>query len=204
MIYVSKERQSTYMIDRKFLIKQIKHPMYVELFGQQGDSLMDGEVMIHEEGLTTSGPQATFMIFDLLLLNGKRFIESKLSERLAMIGQGVIQPYRQRFPQYRSYPPNKPLTLSLEGSLNDGSDHPLAIRAKRFLRKHHLEEIIKFIKPSIHVENEYIYDDGDRRNKNDGIIFTPENEGYMCRNVQLLKWYVCVACVERRMRTTHQ
>lgn len=187
MLYVSHSRKATYLLDRKFLVKQLKHPMYAELWGSHGHSLIDGELVTHE-GVNSVGPQATFMIFDLILLNGDRIMEKRLSERLSSIGTGIVVPYRQRFPQYAAYPPFAP-TPSLTASSVDGSDHPIAIRAKAFHRKHHLKDgIIDHIKP--HGNGEYMYDDGKRRNKNDGVIFTPENDDYMCKNVQLLKWSV--------------
>ena len=204
MLYVSKERGSTFLIDRKFLIKQVRHPVYVELWGQGGDTLLDGELVLPECAAPPGQPQATFMVFDVLVLNGQRTLERKLSERLAQIGSGIVAVYRRRFPPAPpagaggtgatfasmqaaaiAAPPASP-----SGSgVDTASSHPVAVRAKAFHRKHHLKDgIFDHIRQV--GKDDYEYDDGKRKNKNDGVIFTPEDDSYWCKNVPLLKWSV--------------
>jgi predicted component of type VI protein secretion system len=107
MLYVSKERQAGYLIDRKFLVRQLKHPVYAELWGAQGDTLLDGELVIREQHAAHhhSGPSAgpgqplaNFMVFDALVVNGARTLEQKLSHRLEQIGRNVVVPYRNKYP----------------------------------------------------------------------------------------------------------
>jgi len=172
MLYVSKARASAYLIDRKFCVKQVRHTIYAELWGVDGDSLMDGELVVSKDHCGN-----TFMVFDVLVINGTRTLERKLSERLAHIGQDIVAPYRKRFP---------PATNTFEEQL---AYLPLIIRAKAFSRKHHLKAgVMDFIKPVPGAPNEWMYDDGKRRNKNDGVIFTPEDDNYWCKKVPLLKW----------------
>jgi len=203
MLYVSKERASTFLIDRKFLIKQLRHPVYVEMWGQGGDTLLDGELVLPECAAPPGQPQATFMVFDVLVLNGQRTLERKLSERLAQIGSGIVAVYRRRFPPAPpagagvagatfasmqaaaiAAPPASP-----SGSVGETPSHPVAVRAKAFHRKHHLKDgIFDHIRQV--GKDDYEYDDGKRKNKNDGVIFTPEDDSYWCKNVPLLKWSV--------------
>jgi hypothetical protein len=108
MLYVSKERQAGYLIDRKFLVRQLKHPVYAELWGAQGDTLLDGELVLreHHAAHPHSGPSAApgqqplanFMVFDALVVNGARTLEQKLSLRLEQIGRNVVVPYRNKYP----------------------------------------------------------------------------------------------------------
>jgi mRNA guanylyltransferase len=171
MLYISKDRQATFVIDRKFHVQQLKSPVYAEMWSTAGDTLIDGELVLSSDAT----PTTYFIAFDLILLQGERVLEKKLSERLGKIGMGIIKPYRERFPNYAK----------------DTSDHPLPIRAKNFVKKSALHEgLMKFIRPlgGPHGGGEYEYNDGKRRNKNDGVIFTPENDDYNCKNVQLLKW----------------
>lgn len=201
MLYVSKERGSTYLIDRKFFIKQLYHPMYVEMWAQGGDTLLDGELVLPECAAPPGQPQATFIVFDMLVLNGQRTLERKLSERLAQIGSGIVAVYRRRFPPApptgaggasTTFAPMQaaaaaPFPASPSGSGGDMVSHPVAIRAKAFHRKHHLKDgIFDHIRQV--AKDEYEYDDGKRKNKNDGVIFTPEDDSYWCKNVPLLKW----------------
>lgn len=366
MIFINRERQAAFIIDRKFAIRQVKHPAYAEMWATQGDSLFDGELVLfdpaHGVAPPAGQPLATFMAFDVLILNGVRMMERKLSERLMAIGNGIVGPYRKRFPPVTVSsapappPPAEPTPLTfaqmmaqeeetgkrlpsptpiaasaasstvtlpfssgvathptgvlwelftkpgemdvikiLEDELNEHSKpgafvwddtgftthaleglsrhvgqreidgvslfaiaivlyrsrllhwgnrgeivrpasfptrvpiaitsqlkaqintlaasirakkgiavtaasasssssatpapqpHPLAFQGKAFWPKRHLEErIMSHIRPL--GGHEYEYNDGKRRNKNDGVIFTPEDDDYWCRNVPLLKW----------------
>ena len=232
MIFISRERQATFIIDRKFAIRQVKHPAYAEMWATQGDSLFDGELVLfdpaHSHGVTPAPgqPLATFMAFDVLILNGVRMMERKLSERLMAIGNGIVGPYRKRFPPTaaaaqapqpppppeptpltfaqmmaqeeetgKRMPSPTPLVASASASSSSSSSataatpapHPLAFQGKAFWPKRHLEERIMSHIRSLG-GHEYEYNDGKRRNKNDGVIFTPEDDDYWCRSVPLLKW----------------
>lgn len=55
-----------YLIDRKFDFYVLQgFPLLVELFGQTGVTLLDGEMVRHAQT-----KQAMFMIFDIICLNG--------------------------------------------------------------------------------------------------------------------------------------
>jgi len=203
MLFITQSPPAAYLIDRKFTFQVLTHPIYTELWGKKGDTLVDGEVIQHEEHTRTamdaatrgefkSGhcpvPVATFMAFDLLVLHGERILDKRLSERLKGIGMGIVRPYRDRFPQYATFP----LIASTSQGSSSGSDHPLAVRAKSFSPKHRLQsDIFRYIREmtsQVDGSKYYEYNDGKRKNKNDGIIFTPEADDYFCRKVPILKW----------------
>jgi hypothetical protein len=182
MLYISVKTKCAYLIDRKFVIRQLRNqPVYAELYAQRGDTLLDGELILTKGFVAAGQAAATFMTFDALWVDGQCYMEQKLSHRLGTIGSCIIKPYRTRFP------PMPPAATATATTMLLTPLPALTIGAKAFHRKHHIKDgILELITSSGH--NEYEYNDGKRCNKNDGIIFTPESDEYWCRRVPLLKW----------------
>lgn len=155
MLYISKERQAAYLLDRKFLVRQLRHPVYAELWGAQGDTLLDGELVLRDPHGPPAAPGqslANFMVFDALVVNGQRTLEHKLSTRLEQIGRNVVIPYRAKYPPATnsSAAPPPPTTfaamLAAEGGAGGApaaaapvAQPPMSVGAKAFVRKHHLK-----------------------------------------------------------------
>jgi len=204
MLYVSHEPRGAYLLDRKFLVRQIRHPVYAELWGAQGDTLLDGELVMSAQPVAAGQPLANFMAFDALMVNGTRTLDKKLSQRLEQIGRHIVLPYRAKFPPQpvANAAPAQPTTfaemMAAEAAAGGAaaaspaaaaavSLPPVSVGAKAFVRKHHLKDGI-FDKIRHLGGDEYEYRDKSRCNKNDGVIFTPEDDDYFCKRVPLLKW----------------
>jgi len=159
--------ENVYMMDRKCRIKICTSKKYTESFKSclgKNNTVVVGE-WIHED--------SSLRLFDVLLYDGELFIQTGIDIRLKTLWMIVskISP-----------------TVHL----------PFTIRIKRIVALKYLQtQVMAYIKKeTMTKENslpycEYQYDDGKRRNKNDGLVFIPEKADYFCSNKQnglLLKW----------------
>ena len=168
MFYIPSKINNTtnycYLIDRKFTLYKIKDiTKYANLFGYE--TLVDGELLYNKDV-----QQWTLVIFDAICINSKYIAESKLTDRLIAIGQHIAKPYKNR---------DKNISLALN------------FRAKTMLPKQYISKLFNMIHQT-NKHNEYIYHDIKRqiKNRNDGIIFTPDNDNYLNEKLPkcLLKW----------------
>jgi len=205
MLYVSRERQAAYLLDRKFVVRQIRHSVYSELWGAQGDTLLDGELVMSAQPVATNQPLAHFMAFDALMINGTRTLNWKLSQRIEQLKLHVEKPFEAKFPPQPSAPA-QPTTfaemIAAEAAVAGTTATtpaaaaatvtvpypPISVGAKSFEKKQDLQRIFTKIHDLGGGEYEYRDEDKQRRNKNVGVIFTPQDDDYFCRRVPLLKW----------------
>jgi mRNA guanylyltransferase len=167
MLYISREQRTCFLLDRKFVVTRVADTAAcADLWARQGDTLLDGELL---RDIDDARPR--FATFDVLALDGIATGLLPLSKRLEHIGQGIVLPYRRQAPDVTAA-------------------WPLVVMAKAFFPKHHLSALLAHIKPIAGERDAYLYDDGKRRNKNDGLVFTPEDGGYLCKDAAapLLKW----------------
>lgn len=164
ILYVMASSKKVYVVDRKMKFMRVTkgEEMYVRLYGQGGDTVLDGEIIQNN-----NTPPLSMMVFDILVLNGERVAEKHLLERMSTIGTGVNLPYKK--------------------AIADGIAHLLSIRVKTFAKKHHIETLFNCIHYDA-ATSEYEYRDEKRHNRNDGLILTPADDTYFNKNAILLKW----------------
>lgn len=169
LLFYSSKRKQCYLIGRKFNLHKVPGDLLPQMFAGGGDSLLDGEIV---QELVGGQERPAYLVFDIVAFRGVHIGEEPLSKRLQQIGRAVGE-YRK-----------------LEGK----GSCPFVIQSKTFYKKEHVSEMLKKIERKVsskgHVE--YWFSEkrsaGLRRNRNDGIIFTPETGGYMQRHSSILKW----------------
>ena len=135
-------------------------------FSQDGkSSLLDTEIVTDDNG------EEKCKIFDAIVINGKRIAEQKFGYRRESI---------------------RNMVKKFDEIIND--DYSLMCTMRIYTKKYFLPSaqaindlfsMLKFDKCS----NCWKYHDPARGvNKNDGIIFVPEDDDYFCRRLPLLKW----------------
>lgn len=132
--------------------------------GTQGPSVLDGEIIAE---------QNVFLVYDIAAINGNNQIAAKrFSERLQTIAK-IINDVRQKIE-------NHP----------DGGTGRIDLQAKLFVPQREIDRILKKIHVLPNGQHEF-YDQGrNRRNKNDGLIFTADDDTYLQNQKEnsLLKW----------------
>jgi len=119
------------------------------------------------------------MIFDILYIEGKRVMDLKLSDRLHIIRDKIIAPFRH------TYSEQKQLLL------------PFVLLGKEYLEIHKINDVLSKIKeykdPNEPSGYRYLYENGKRFNDNDGLIFTSDDKCYKpnrCISLKRWKWPV--------------
>mmetsp|Transcript_3196 Transcript_3196/g.5964 ORF Transcript_3196/g.5964 Transcript_3196/m.5964 type:complete len:404 (+) Transcript_3196:63-1274(+) len=174
MLFYSETSRKCYLIGRKFDLRIVPGSYFPNLF-RGGDTLIDGELVSEvQKGVERD----TYLVFDVVAIRGRSYVNEKLLDRLKQIG-GVIGMYRQS---------------------KNMQEAPFALQSKTFKKKKHIGEILKMISRDDSDSNCSTQEshpifwfkeqrsNGWRKNKNDGLIFTPEHGGYMQRECPILKW----------------
>jgi hypothetical protein len=106
----------------------------------------------------------SLLLFDVLMIEGERVMD---------------------VPQFSARLERMNVELSKEGLFAG----PLKLIAKRFCKKARVaEDVFSHIHPSQSRRSEYVYEDDDRRNGNDGVIATPENGTFFEPTLPIFKW----------------
>jgi hypothetical protein len=142
-----------------------------------GPTLLDGELIDRPvvDGLpvTVGGPTKVFLVFDAIHVNGRRTADEKLLQRLRYIGESVRLPLREDERRRRE----RGLQLV-----------PLLCLGKTFRPASELLSIWGMVRDcdasTIHgvplaSPTTRVYVDGERVNLNDGLVFTPNEGGYL-------------------------
>eukprot|EP01083_Nonionella_stella_P274669 932474_1 len=168
LLYVTKD--AAFLIDRKFRLLNIESGFYHRELWISGDILLDGELLGGPDALEPD--RWCFRAYDAVLVDGHNVSRSKLTERLVAIGK-VVGRYRER----------------------QSAPHPFVVLGKAFTMKKDLPGLLEKIthkKPPSgagEAEGTYVYTDRHgRQNYNDGLIFTPEDGGFLQEGKLLLKW----------------
>jgi hypothetical protein len=176
LLYYSAREAQSYLIGRKFGFYKVPGGLMAHIFrregGGGGDSLIDGEVV--QETVTSpktglDSVRSAYLVFDAVALHGVRYAELPLSQRLEGIGK-VVGEYRRYEAKYGA---------------DAEKECPFVVQSKTFYRKEHVAAMFAKIKriPGTAGHAEYWYTErrstGVRKNRNDGIIFTPEKGGYL-------------------------
>jgi hypothetical protein len=172
MLMIDKDH-GIFLIDRKFDFYLVHgYDSLLSLFSTKGVTILDGEMVRHAEtgSLTICNVlhilgKPTYLVFDIIVVDGTPCASKPLSSRLQIIGGGIIQPFRGVEKQLDSL--------------------PFLLIGKVFLEKHEVRKLAAYI----HVKDgERYYKDEKRFHKTDGLIFTPDEPYHpkTCKN--LFKW----------------
>lgn len=154
------------LIDRAWSAHVVREPRFSELLCRNGPTLMDGELI----ELENEQRQKCFLAYDIIVLDGEFVGNRTLEERLRLIEGRVIRRLK-----------NSDHAEELE--------RVLPIRLKFFVPVFEILRITSKIRKTSSGSYEF-YDMGRQiRNKNDGLIFTANNDSYIpSRPDSLLKW----------------
>lgn len=174
LLYYSAARGRCYLIGRKFELRVVPGGLLPALF-HGGDALLDGEIVQEYVGPGLATCRPAYLLFDAVAFRGQRVASLPLSQRLGTLRK-VVGAYRK----------------FLHGSAGGATSAcPFTVQAKTFFRQNHVDQMIRRIerRGDGSGEPQYWYTEdrsaGRRRNRNDGLVFTPERGGYMC---EILKW----------------
>ena len=124
-------------------------------------TVLDGELV---QDLSTTPPRDVFLVFDILCLDGVSFVKQPLLVRLRAIGE---------------------LIRRVRGLGSAADACRLALVPKEFQPACHITRIFNNIHKARDGHHRYMYKGKHVHNANDGIIFTPGEQGYW---TSLLKW----------------
>uniref|UniRef100_A0A7S4DQT0 mRNA capping enzyme adenylation domain-containing protein n=2 Tax=Lotharella globosa TaxID=91324 RepID=A0A7S4DQT0_9EUKA len=170
VMFYSESRRRTYLLGRKFEFLIVPGDFYNRMFQGEGDTMLDGE-LVRE---TNNGVErTTYLVFDAVILKGKKVSDCKLVDRLKCVGNAA----------------------HMFRTARDQHTAPFAMQSKTFKPKRKVGEILSGITrdSGSHSGHPVFWFEenrstGKRRNMNDGLIFTPSEGGYMQRKLPILKW----------------
>jgi len=119
-MYITK--YAVYIITPESVVKKVKNVDYNQFIGQEGETLLEGELNPQSSHFTPARP--SFIILDAVSVKGKSIMDKTFDERLKIIGREVLAP--------------------LHG-VDIYSNH-LKICAKRFYQLSDVEDILKKLK----------------------------------------------------------
>ena len=150
------------LVDRKFGFWECTHEMFLSALGKGQGTLLDGELIV-------SNGKVVYLMYDIVMLNGHYVGDKFLKERL------------KQMTEVRSL---------IRQCGNTATALPFEIRRKNFVPKELIHEHLNNIKL---IGDEYVFSEKRSdflfNHKNDGLIFTPEDEPYIPSvNRPILKW----------------
>ncbi|KAL7711741.1 mRNA capping enzyme [Entamoeba marina] len=148
-----------YLVTRRFNFCELEFPQLVEVFGVNGISLFDGEIV---RNLETMRP--VFMAFDIMIHDGVNVCLKPYGERIEILQQSI-----QRFN-------------------NDNTNYPFDVITKKFCSKIEICDIFKLIHYNNHICSYVIHEDNIRHHRSDGIIFSPDIPYEPFTNRGMFKW----------------
>jgi len=172
LFYASSGHQrGCYLIGRKTLLLRIPGTFFNEMFGHH-DCLLDGELVYETQN---DVKRHAYLVFDAVTYNGRNVGDQKLADRLKLVSE-VVGKYRR----------HEKITSP-----------PFAMQSKTIVPKKHVKRILNCITKHTQTDAHTPHPDywftekrsvGKRGNKNDGVIFTPSEGGFMQRKIPILKW----------------
>ncbi|KAL7716377.1 mRNA capping enzyme [Entamoeba marina] len=148
-----------YLVTRKFDFCELHFPRLVEVFGLNGISLFDGEIV---RNLETMRP--VFMAFDIMIHDGLNVCLKPYGERIKILQQSI-----QRFN-------------------NNSTSYPFDVITKKFCSKTEIRDIFKLIKKDDDICSYVIHEDNIRHHRSDGIVFSPDVPYEPFANYGMFKW----------------
>lgn len=122
--------------------------------------------------LTQTIKRATYLVFDVLFINGVYYGGNDLTNRLQKIRDFIIVPYRKAVDR---------------GTIE--KNHSFTIIGKQFFDKKYTKKVFDHIRKEKRAgEEAYYYHDEKRHHKTDGLIFTPDEPYVPFTNPKLFKW----------------
>lgn len=156
-----------YFVSREFELWRLKNEQDVEVLRQAcggADTVFDGEVVFEQEQ-----KRYEYLLFDCVCFRGTSVAQEALDKRLASVVEFV-------------------------GKVRDRTQH-VKLNSKTMRPA---KDVLKIVRNISKHDSEYLYREhrsqGWRSNGNDGLIFTPHDEPYMCQGDTLLKWKPTELC----------
>ncbi|BFZ59022.1 Dcp1p-Dcp2p decapping enzyme complex alpha subunit [Saitoella coloradoensis] len=176
LMYITQERgrEAVYMIDRKNEYYQLPPNMHVPCAGDRTleqavhrDTLLDGEVVydfekrVGGDGVETKVKRLNYLVFDCMVMDGKRLVERTYDKRIAYFRENIGVPYEQFRVKMRTEKRKPP---------------PLFIKEKGFEFAYGMVHMFRNVLPNL-------------THGNDGLIFTNRIAPYeFGTSDKILKW----------------
>lgn len=178
-------RPRAYLVDRRFRFRELPWSSRIcESIASRGPSLLDGELVTTLAASSSSFSSYSpighhLVLFDTISLNGLKCLGMRHSARRGQIDKAITH-----------------LAAASAAAASSGSggggDVPLLFplpKPKKFVKPCDIAYLFGKIQED-EAKKKKIYNGGIKHgcNRNDGLIFTPENDSYFCRRLPLLKW----------------
>ena len=137
-----------FLMDQKayvYKVTLLKQPMETSFLMRE--TILDGEMIIKKNDA------ASFVVFDVISVNGNSVIQAPLKDRLSLVGNTVVKEYREMLVDVI----------------------PFEVIGKSMFPLNRVSHILKAI---AFENNEHVYRDDKRENRTDGLVFTPGDEPY--------------------------
>jgi len=183
MLFIQKG-DAAYLIDRSFeFYKLADSSLYLSL-AVNGDTLLDGELVLETSTdksaiffQAPSGKRQAYLIYDCVMLGGQSVVTENFETRMGERGiAGAIKLYKE--------------ALHKRHEAKEESVLPFHLQSKYFRKHYHVAAALQCIRSE---HGEYVYEEArgnnvTRSNKNDGLVFTPQDEGYIQQRTPIYKF----------------
>jgi len=152
MLLATSPSHDAYLVGRKFEFYRILHPFYTKYLNDvSGATLLDGELIINQQ------KQLEYLAFDLVGIGGKSYSNNCTSSRIDVIKK-FTDKYTLCTREFKQSP-------------------PIIIRRKHHYKSSELKSLLDKI--TCDEEGEYWFQNEVRRTRNDGLIFTPQENNFL-------------------------
>jgi hypothetical protein len=149
------EDGGTYVVDSDFTFRRVKADGYHSELWKNGLTLLDGELVHRGPSAGGEAGTSTFLIFDVMVVNGKKVASLPFSKRLHAVGEQVVRPFKQwlcRIQNSLLTGDDLQLHQTARPSCGPGADMlllqhvPLVLTGKRMWRKNGVSNVFNLIR----------------------------------------------------------
>eukprot|EP00485_Elphidium_margaritaceum_P007752 CAMPEP_0202698670 /NCGR_PEP_ID=MMETSP1385-20130828/11916_1 /ASSEMBLY_ACC=CAM_ASM_000861 /TAXON_ID=933848 /ORGANISM="Elphidium margaritaceum" /LENGTH=573 /DNA_ID=CAMNT_0049355433 /DNA_START=98 /DNA_END=1819 /DNA_ORIENTATION=- len=159
-----------YVVGRKFEFYRLQHAFYKCFLNEvTGPSLLDGEL-----SLNAQQNKLEYIAFDCVAMGGRSCSNECLSTRIEFV-KNFIRKYERKLIEYPKIQREKYRNANTPDKVV--VDPPLLLTAKRHFKASDIGVLLSQIRRDEH--GEYWFDNGRRKTKNDGLIFTPQENNFL-------------------------